>query len=178
MTPVIVAGLKLQVVFGDNSVEPGLRELSCQKEASENLKVRESTSKARPFSLFKNRVPGASFSLEEMEALGNAMAGTTIGGVSALSGYTPLWYYILAEANAKGKEKLGPLGSLIVAESIKRLLKLSPVSILKSNNKSDNKKRNDITPTKIVESKTGRRFLQMSDLILAVNPNLPDPTPL
>jgi hypothetical protein len=44
---------------------------------------------------------------------------------------TPLWYYILAEACVLGNgERLGPLGSHIVAEVIIGLIRLSPSSIL------------------------------------------------
>ncbi|HRW10861.1 MAG TPA: peroxidase family protein [Caldilineaceae bacterium] len=46
---------------------------------------------------------------------------------------TPLWYYILAEAKIlrEGK-RLGPLGSMLVAETIIGLLRRSPHSILNS----------------------------------------------
>lgn len=86
---------------------------------------------------------------------------------------TPLWYYVMAEACLQTHQrigKLGPLGSLILAESIKRLLKLN-LSILTH----PEKKRDYISATKIVEESQDRRFLQMSDLILAVNPGLPNP---
>ena len=52
---------------------------------------------------------------------------------------TPLWYYILAEAAVLGKEegqnqeggqRLGPLGSTIVAEVLVGLIRRSPDSIL------------------------------------------------
>jgi hypothetical protein len=92
----------------------------------------------------------------------------------ALSENTPLWFYLLAEASCtetvEGIGKLGPLGSLIIAESIKGLLKLDRTSVLHVH-----QRRTDITPTKEI---AGRRFLQMSDLILATNPELPDPTRL
>lgn len=44
---------------------------------------------------------------------------------------TPLWFYILAEARARGRgDRLGPLGSLIVAETMVGLMKANPQSIL------------------------------------------------
>lgn len=44
---------------------------------------------------------------------------------------TPLWFYILAEARVKGGgHHLGPLGSLIVAETLVGLMKANPTSIL------------------------------------------------
>lgn len=44
---------------------------------------------------------------------------------------TPLWFYILAEAKVKGcGNRLGPLGSLIVCETIVGLLRANPCSIL------------------------------------------------
>ncbi|MFX1678498.1 heme peroxidase family protein [Mitsuaria sp. CC2] len=44
---------------------------------------------------------------------------------------TPLWFYVLAEAKAKGNgNHLGPLGSLIVAETIVGLMQANPTSIL------------------------------------------------
>lgn len=44
---------------------------------------------------------------------------------------TPLWFYMLAEAKAKSNgNHLGPLGSLIVAETIVGLMQANPTSIL------------------------------------------------
>ncbi|MFJ2485050.1 heme peroxidase family protein [Pseudomonas sp. NPDC087639] len=44
---------------------------------------------------------------------------------------TPLWFYILAEAKLKGEgNRLGPLGSLIVCETMIGLLRANPNSIL------------------------------------------------
>lgn len=44
---------------------------------------------------------------------------------------TPLWYYILAEAKVKGGgNRLGPLGSLIVAETLVGLIRQSRYSVL------------------------------------------------
>ncbi|MBK7705069.1 MAG: hypothetical protein IPJ30_04635 [Acidobacteria bacterium] len=49
---------------------------------------------------------------------------------------TPLWFYILAEAETKGERvdkefhRLGPLGSVVVCETIIGLLQISPFSIL------------------------------------------------
>jgi hypothetical protein len=45
---------------------------------------------------------------------------------------TPLWYYILAEAQIKESgNKLGDVGSRIVAETIGGLIKISPISYMK-----------------------------------------------
>ncbi len=48
---------------------------------------------------------------------------------------TPLWYYILAEAaSLEGGERLGPVGSTIVAEVLVGLVRHSANSILRTNN--------------------------------------------
>lgn len=89
---------------------------------------------------------------------------------------TPLWFYSLAEAYQEthdGKGKLGVLGSLILADTIMGLLKLDTDSILHTPRRQDL-----VTPTKAVKEVEGKRFLQMSDLILAANPGLPDPAQL
>ena len=55
----------------------------------------------------------------------------------ALCGRTPLWYYVLKEAELLGKgsdgrggHRLGPVGSRIVAETLVGLVRQSPHSIL------------------------------------------------
>jgi hypothetical protein len=45
--------------------------------------------------------------------------------------HTPLWYYVLKEAELCGGSCLGPVGSLIVAETIVGIIKESEYSILK-----------------------------------------------
>lgn len=45
---------------------------------------------------------------------------------------TPLWYYIFAEAKAGGGERLGPVGSTIVAEVLVGLVRRSEDSILRT----------------------------------------------
>lgn len=48
---------------------------------------------------------------------------------------TPLWYYVLAEAAAlRGGQRLGPVGSTIVAEVLVGLVRRSEHSILRQNN--------------------------------------------
>ncbi|MDQ3917268.1 MAG: heme peroxidase family protein [Acidobacteriota bacterium] len=47
---------------------------------------------------------------------------------------TPLWYYILKEAELNGGGKLGPVGSRIIAETFVALIKESPYSILREQN--------------------------------------------
>jgi hypothetical protein len=71
---------------------------------------------------------------------------------------TPLWYYILAEAYATQKGyRLGPLGSLIVAEVVRALVHLSNPSVLRQPFTS-----RYIKPTKEIH---GRRYLRMTDLL-------------
>ncbi|MDQ3649485.1 MAG: heme peroxidase family protein [Acidobacteriota bacterium] len=43
---------------------------------------------------------------------------------------TPLWYYVLKEADLNGGSRLGPVGSRIVAETLVGLIRKSPHSIL------------------------------------------------
>ncbi len=45
--------------------------------------------------------------------------------------HTPLWYYVLAEAQVGGGEKLGPVGSRILAETFIGILHNSTASVLK-----------------------------------------------
>jgi hypothetical protein len=45
-------------------------------------------------------------------------------------GRTPLWYYVLKEAELNGGRRLGPVGSRIVAETLVALIRRSPYSIL------------------------------------------------
>jgi hypothetical protein len=48
---------------------------------------------------------------------------------------TPLWYYVLAEAEALGEgRRLGPVGSTIVAEVLVGLIRRSPNSVLNTDN--------------------------------------------
>lgn len=52
-------------------------------------------------------------------------------GDHGLSRKTPLWYYVLAESHALYRgDRLGPLGSLLVAETLRALVSLSSPSIL------------------------------------------------
>jgi len=92
----------------------------------------------------------------------------------SLSYSTPLWYYILAEAFRNTVDrivKLGPLGSLIVAESVRGLIQLDGNSLMYRK-----RRRQDIKPTKQIKGLGGVRLLQMSDLILAANSGVYDPT--
>ena len=71
---------------------------------------------------------------------------------------TPLWYYILKEAEIKGKgEHLGPVGSRIVAETFITLIEASPFSILDGSGWVPDL--GQITPNKF----------SMSDLLVFVN---------
>jgi hypothetical protein len=48
---------------------------------------------------------------------------------------TPLWYYVLAEAEVLGEgRRLGPVGSTIVAEVLVGLIRRSPNSVLNTHN--------------------------------------------
>jgi hypothetical protein len=56
---------------------------------------------------------------------------------TAFSEETPLWFYILAEAELQGDGKLGVVGSTILAETIIKILYLSEFSILRENWETD-----------------------------------------
>jgi hypothetical protein len=84
-----------------------------------------------------------------------------LGDDFGLQAKTPLWYYILAEAHTLcAGQRLGPLGSLIVAEVLRALVRLSRPSILHRHFQS-----NYIEATKDIH---GRRYLRMTDLLNAV----------
>jgi hypothetical protein len=64
-----------------------------------------------------------------------AAASTTQAGVLQSTGFltrTPLWYYLLAEAKHHGGQRLGPVGSTIVAEVLIGLVRRSDHSILRT----------------------------------------------
>jgi hypothetical protein len=64
-----------------------------------------------------------------------AAASTTQAGVLQRNGFltrTPLWYYLLAEAKHHGGQRLGPVGSRIVAEVLIGLVRRSDDSILRT----------------------------------------------
>ena len=64
-----------------------------------------------------------------------AAASTTQAGVLQSTGFltrTPLWYYLLAEAKHHGGQRLGPVGSTIVAEVLIGLVRRSDDSILRT----------------------------------------------
>ena len=68
----------------------------------------------------------------ELEA---AAASTRQAKVLRDSGFlqrTPLWYYLLAEARHHGGQRLGPVGSTLVAEVLVGLVRRSEDSILRS----------------------------------------------
>ncbi|HEX5708087.1 MAG TPA: hypothetical protein VFX96_12370, partial [Pyrinomonadaceae bacterium] len=70
---------------------------------------------------------------------------------------TPLWYYILKEAELGGGERLGPVGSRIVAETFVGLIKKSRYSILGEQDWRPVYGRTDPS--------TGRARFEMADLI-------------
>jgi hypothetical protein len=64
-----------------------------------------------------------------------AAASTTQAGVLQSAGFltrTPLWYYLLAEAKHHGGQRLGPVGSTVVAEVLIGLVRRSDDSILRT----------------------------------------------
>jgi hypothetical protein len=64
-----------------------------------------------------------------------AAASTTQASVLQTTGFltrTPLWYYLLAEAKHHGGQRLGPVGSTIVAEVLIGLVRRSDDSILRT----------------------------------------------
>lgn len=64
--------------------------------------------------------------------VGNAPSQRELVAENQLHKRTPLWFYILAEARAKhGGEQLGPIGGLIVAETMLGLIRGSRTSILR-----------------------------------------------
>lgn len=80
---------------------------------------------------------------------------------------SPLFYYVLCEAYARHRgDRLGPLGSLIVAETLRALIALSSPSVL---HKDD-----EVSPAIGVEATgediDGRRRFKMIDLLKAIGP--------
>ncbi len=57
-------------------------------------------------------------------------------GAVGWTGETPLWYYILREADVTaGGERLGPVGGRIVAEVVITLLERDPTSVISQSRK-------------------------------------------
>jgi hypothetical protein len=68
-----------------------------------------------------------------LEAAADSAEQAQILRDSGFNKRTPLWYYILAEANAKAAGRhLGPLGSTLLAEVFVGLVQRSDDSILRS----------------------------------------------
>ncbi|MBB6093782.1 hypothetical protein HNQ60_002663 [Povalibacter uvarum] len=79
---------------------------------------------------------------------------------------TPLWYYLLAEAQAMhGGSRLGTLGSLLVAEVLRALVWLSSPSILREPLRLPYLRPPHLRPTKDLH---GQRYFRMIDLLNAV----------
>ncbi len=73
---------------------------------------------------YRNLVRGKFYDLPSGEAIAKAM-GVAVVGTPALPEGTPLWYYILREAElTSGGAELGPVGGGIVAEVIVDLMQL------------------------------------------------------
>jgi hypothetical protein len=93
---------------------------------------------------------------------GNDKAADSYG----FSRKSPLWYYILCEAYAKHRgDRLGPLGSQIVAETLHALVDLASSSVLHEDVAA---LETGIEPTG--EAIDGRRHYRMIDLLKAVGP--------
>jgi hypothetical protein len=130
----------------DSEIAPGLDRLPVNdrslppnvREAMENLPVRNlrrSYVLAIPTAQQVLRAMGGQANMEQLtqaELVGFA------GGIIATEGYldqTPLWLYILLEAELRtGRERLGKLGSHIVAETLIGLLAEDPESVLHAGN--------------------------------------------
>ena len=70
----------------------------------------------------------------EIETAADSAAQVTILRGSGFNERTPLWYYVLAEANGPGSRgnRLGPVGSTLLAEVLTGLVQRSEDSILRS----------------------------------------------
>lgn len=77
-------------------------------------------------------------------------------GDPAFRGMTPLWYYILKEAELNGGSRLGPVGSSIIAETLIGLIRKSPYSILETP---------DWQPFPARRTSGGGRRFEMTDLL-------------
>jgi hypothetical protein len=79
-----------------------------------------------------NMLRGRSLQLPSGQAVAAAMGTTTSNADLGLAGETPLWFYVLREAEVVGKgRRLGPTGGRIVAEVLVGLLKGDPSSFLR-----------------------------------------------
>lgn len=56
-----------------------------------------------------------------------------VADLPSVRGHTPLWYYILKEAEVAGGEQLGTVGSIILAETILGILATAPGSFFRHN---------------------------------------------
>ena len=56
-----------------------------------------------------------------------------VADLATIRGNTPLWYYILKEAELAGGEHLGTIGSVILAETIIGVLAMTPGSFFRNN---------------------------------------------
>jgi hypothetical protein len=67
---------------------------------------------------------------------GDVMANSQATAGKAIPGFdagTPLWFYILAESEFQGGQKLGPVGARIVADTFLGILKADPDGLLHDN---------------------------------------------
>jgi hypothetical protein len=73
---------------------------------------------------------------QEIESVARSVSEDQLRALQAggFAARTPLWYYILAEAAAGGADRLGPVGSTIVAEVLIGLIRGGKDSILREKN--------------------------------------------
>ena len=120
------------------------------KLASDLLRLPSNVDDQRRSLAARNLLRGQGFLLPSGEAVARTLGRPDaeieqIGDASGLNGGTPLWFYILKEAELIGREELdgtrspgeglGPVGATIVAETIIGLIELDPRSWL-SNDRS------------------------------------------
>jgi hypothetical protein len=72
--------------------------------------------------------------LQPIDSAALRLAGLSDAAHDRLVKATPLWYYVLCEAERDGGDHLGPLGGRIVAEVIMRLLYSDPGSYVREEN--------------------------------------------
>jgi hypothetical protein len=113
---------------------------------------------------------GQAYGLPSGEALSHALgiqplAADEIGlGDVGWEGETPLWYYLLKEAEVRGGERLGPLGGRIVAEVLVGIIDRDPESYRAT--------QPDWRPT--LPAAEGGSF-NITDLLAAAEPTHPSP---
>jgi hypothetical protein len=86
--------------------------------------------------MLRARAVGLATGEQAAQALGIAPlspAALGVADLSSIAGQTPLWYYILKEAELAGGEHLGTVGSIILAETILGILATAQGSFFRNN---------------------------------------------